>query len=170
MIIDYLFLLRVMQFFVLYKRGVKMEKLFEFLITKVGYTAIVILAFLFPGMLFIFIWNRDIYCELEVFRLLILALAITLAIFIGNFLAVSCYSVIQIQAGDMEIDRPYMFGFPIFLTNLEIYFGLIYKLENPNFTIILFVNILLLFDFAILIFGSLPSLIKMLWRKIRKRK
>lgn len=147
-----------------------MEKLFDFLITKVGYTAIAILGFLFPGMLFVFIWNRDIYFELEIIRLLILALAITFAIFIGNFLAVSCYSVIQNQAGDMEIDRPYMIGFPIFLTNLEIYFGLMYKLENPNFTVILFIKILFLIDFAILTVGSLPSLIKLLGRKIQKKK
>ena len=51
-----------------------MEELAKFLTSKIGNTLIFILCLFVPGNLFIFLWNRDLYLELDIFRLGVLSI------------------------------------------------------------------------------------------------
>ena len=42
-----------------------MDRLIEFLTTKVGYVLTVILGFIVPGNVLIFVWNRNMYLEID---------------------------------------------------------------------------------------------------------
>lgn len=147
-----------------------MDKLFEFLTSKIGYTIGIIFGFLFPGMLFVFVWNYEVYFELGLVRLIILALCISFTIFIPNFLVASFSFMVQEKAGDREVELDSILGLPIFITNFEIYFALMYKLEKNEFTIIQFIDIVILLAMGLGVVGIIPSSIKLLWRKVRKLK
>ena len=49
-----------------------MDKLIEFLTTKVGYVLTIVLGFIAPGNVLIFVWNRNMYLEMDIVKLLIL--------------------------------------------------------------------------------------------------
>ena len=49
-----------------------MDKLIEFLTTKVGYVLTIVLGFIAPGNVLIFVWNRNMYLEMDIVILLIL--------------------------------------------------------------------------------------------------
>lgn len=147
-----------------------MEKLVEFLTGKIGYTATVIFGFWFPGMLFIFVWNRQAYFELEIIRLVLLAFCISFAVYICNFFATSIAFATQDKADDRKMDFFDIIGFPLLITNFEIYISLIYKLDNSKFTVLEFVYIVVPVAIVICVVGTVPSLIKLLCRKIKNRK
>ena len=63
-----------------------MEKLVEFLTSKIGYTIAVIGGFLFPGLIFIFIWDKDLFINLNVVVLFTFAIAISFMLYIPNFI------------------------------------------------------------------------------------
>ena len=149
---------------------VLMDKLVEFLTGKIGYTATVIFGFLLPGMLFIFVWNRQAYFELEIIRLVLLAFCISFAVYICNFLATGIAFATQDKACDRETESFNIIAFPLLVTNLEIYISLIYKLESPKFTVLEFVNIVVSIAFGLCAVGTIPSAVKLLWRKIKNHK
>lgn len=45
-----------------------MDRLIEFLTTKVGYVLTVILGFIVPGNVLIFVWNRNVYLEIDIIK------------------------------------------------------------------------------------------------------
>ena len=147
-----------------------MDKLFEFLTSKIGYTIAVIVGFLFPGMLFIFVWNREIYFEIALIRLIILALCIAFVVYVWNFFVFAIICFVQDKVGDREADASYMIGIPLFLTSSEIYVALLHKLEHSDFTIIQFVDIITKLGTLFIIVGVVPSALKLAWKKIRRKK
>lgn len=50
-----------------------MDELFKFLAEKVNYVAVIILGFIIPGNVLIFVWNQELYFEIDIIRLLILS-------------------------------------------------------------------------------------------------
>lgn len=139
-----------------------MDKLVEFLTSKIGYTLAAIGGLLLPGMLFIFVWDRQVYSELGIIRLLILAVCISFSVFALNFAAVIfAYASFEKRM----VNKPDIYDIviiPLLVANLEIYVLLIYKLYNGSFTVLRF--ICLVFYVAIIlgiaitihvIFGSL---------------
>ena len=58
---------------VLKKEIVHMDELFKFLAEKVNYVAVIILGFIIPGNVLIFVWNQELYFEIDIIRLLILS-------------------------------------------------------------------------------------------------
>lgn len=146
-----------------------MDKIIEFLTSKIGYTLVVILGLLFPGMLFIFVWDRQTYFELGIIRLLILSLSISFSIFICNFLITTYAFMKQEKAGISKMELEEIIGVPLFITNAEMYFALIHKLSDNTFTISNFVNVILLFACILGAVGIIPSYIKILWNKRHKK-
>lgn len=63
-----------------------MDKLFEFLTAKVNYVVFIILFFLIPGNVLIFVWNKDIYFEVDIVRLLILSVGVAFMVFVPNLM------------------------------------------------------------------------------------
>lgn len=64
-----------------------MENLVKFLTEKIkiAHTLTVLLGFIVVGAMFVFVWNRDIYIELNALQLLLLSIGISFLIFIPNF-------------------------------------------------------------------------------------
>lgn len=62
-----------------------MEELVKFLTSKIGYTLVFILCIFAPGNLFIFIWNQELYFEMDIIRLIILSLIIPCIVYTINF-------------------------------------------------------------------------------------
>ena len=63
------------------------EKLAEFLTNKIGYVLSVIMCFLFPGMLFIYIWDREIFVKVDAIKLCIVSLMVPSVTFFGSIVA-----------------------------------------------------------------------------------
>lgn len=147
-----------------------MEKLVEFLTNKIGYTIAAIIGLLLPGMLVVFIWNREIYIEIGIIRLIILALAISCAIYVINLFSCSFAFSIQEKAGDRKPDIIDILGIPLVITNIEIYAALIYKLNNDKCTIIQATEAIGCFAILYGLVGTFPSGLKLIWNKIRKKK
>ena len=57
-----------------------MDELIKYMISKIGYTLTAIIGGALPGSLLIFVWNRKLYMELDLLKLIILSFAITLII------------------------------------------------------------------------------------------
>ena len=68
-----------------------MDRLIEFLTTKVGYVLTVILGFIVPGNVLIFVWNRNMYLEIDIIKLLILSFSISFVALILQFDSCYCY-------------------------------------------------------------------------------
>lgn len=144
-----------------------MDKLIEILSNKIGYTLGTILGIGLPGMLFVFVWNRDVYFGLGIIRLIILAFAISFAIYIFNFFSYATVVMVQEKVGDKESDATMPLIMPLFISNFEIYGGLLIKLENPTITIIQFVSAVIILGVVYACTWSIQSLCKSRRRKIR---
>ena len=53
-----------------------MDELIKYMISKIGYTLTAIIGGALPGSLLIFVWNRKLYMELDLLKLIILSFAI----------------------------------------------------------------------------------------------
>ena len=51
-----------------------MDELIKYMISKIGYTLTAIIGGALPGSLLIFVWNRKLYMELDLLKLIILSL------------------------------------------------------------------------------------------------
>lgn len=63
-----------------------MDELFKLLVKKVNYVAIIILGFIIPGNVLIFVWNQDLYFEIDIIRLLVLSFGIAFIVYVPNFI------------------------------------------------------------------------------------
>ena len=58
------------------------------MISKIGYTLTAIIGGALPGSLLIFVWNRKLYMELDLLKLIILSFAIPGILYVCNILSV----------------------------------------------------------------------------------
>lgn len=61
-----------------------MDKLIEFLTSKIGYTIAGIGGLLFPGLIFIFVWDREFFLEVNLVLLFVFSAAISSMVYIPN--------------------------------------------------------------------------------------
>lgn len=146
-----------------------MEKLFEFLTQRMGYAIAVILGFLFPGMLFIFIWNRQLFLDMEIIRLIILALSISFMIALSNFIVTSIIFMIREKVGLDAAEPEVIFIVPIFISDLEMTVAMIYKLSNPNYSIVQFIEQISGILIILFLIGTFRGISELLIKKLRKR-
>lgn len=112
-----------------------MDELIKFLTSKIGYTLTTILGFGLPGNLFIFVWNRNLYLEMDIIKLLILSFAISFMIFIPNLFL--CTSIcMALDAVKKEKTSLYQLLFlPIIFTVTEMILAMMIKIISPNYSI-----------------------------------
>jgi len=150
-----------------------MEKLVEYLTSKIGFTLYAIIGFILPGVLFIFVWNRTLFLEIDIFKLILLSISISLPIFIMNLLIIIISNGVKEKLGnDCEDD--------VTLTNIlwvcfvmsyfEIIYGIVKRVYDVNFLIndLIFQIICLKFVYIIAIF--IPGFIILLYRKVKRKK
>lgn len=58
-----------------------MEELIKFLTSKIGYTVLFALCIFAPGNLFVFVWNQELYLEMDIVKLIILTSVISCVIY-----------------------------------------------------------------------------------------
>lgn len=80
---------------VLKKEIVHMDELFKFLAEKVNYVAVIILGFIIPGNVLIFVWNQELYFEIDIIRLLILSFGIAFMVYVPNFILTTLFITIK---------------------------------------------------------------------------
>ena len=146
-----------------------MDTLVEFLTDKIGYTIFIILGFLLPGTLFIFVWNRQLYLEMEMVKLILLALAISFMLFAANFLCTTIVFMIQEKAKQKEETWRTILGFPIFVCDLEMSVAMIHKLDYPGYSISNFLNHTIIFLALMMISGIFSGLVYWI-KRIKKTK
>lgn len=112
-----------------------MEELVKFLTSKIGYTLTAILGFGLPGNLFIFVWNREIYLEMDILKLIILSFAITFIVYIPNIFLITsvCKFFDAILKRRISSDQ-FIFS-SIVCTMIEMIVAMIIKIISPNYTI-----------------------------------
>lgn len=72
-----------------------MDELFKFLAEKVNYVAVIILGFIIPGNVLIFVWNQELYFEIDIIRLLILSFGIAFMVYVPNFILTTLFITIK---------------------------------------------------------------------------
>lgn len=122
-----------------------MDKLIEFLTTKVGYVLKIVLGFIAPGNVLIFVWNRNMYLEMDIVKLLILSFSISFITFIPNLILTII--IYFIHGGDKELDNKaetkfdvlYYTGSAIVLAVIEIIITIFMAICTDNFQLSVYV-------------------------------
>lgn len=113
----------------------RMDELIKFLTTKIGYTLTIILGFIVPGNMFVFVWNRNLYMEMNIIKLLLLSFGISFLIFIPC----GVFSLLLVYIMEKILKKESSFSMYIWVTvGLEIFslsLGMIKKVFNNSYTI-----------------------------------
>lgn len=119
-----------------------MEKLVEFLTEriKIGYSILVIMGFLLPGSMFVFIWNRDVYIALDIFQLILLSISIPFLLFIPNFLVCLCFLKEINDDGTVKNDYVSSWVWGTLFTDFELILGMLLKIYINKLTIKAFIT------------------------------
>lgn len=151
-----------------------MDRLIEFLTTKVGYVLTVILGFIVPGNVLIFVWNRNMYLEIDIIKLLILSFSISFVTLIPNLIAVIAMNFIKgvnkssNNKEETKFDILYNIGFSVGLVVIEMIFVIFMAICTENFQLKTYIMYAVLAITGIIIIYSAVMLLKQLIKKIRK--
>lgn len=151
-----------------------MDRLIEFLTTKVGYVLTVILGFIVPGNVLIFVWNRNMYLEIDIIKLLILSFSISFVTLIPNLIAVIAMNFIKgvnkssNNKEETKFDILYNIGFSVGLVVIEMIFVIFMAICTENFQLKTYIMYAGLATTGIIIIYSAVMLLKQLIKKIRK--
>lgn len=121
-----------------------MDRLMDFLIKKAPYVLVIILGFIAPGNVFLFIWNRSLYMEMDVIKLLILSFGITYIAFIPNsVLGILVYFIHKKREKENQFTTKFQFifytSFTMILTVIELLTYIFFKLCGSKQTLSSFV-------------------------------
>ena len=151
-----------------------MDRLIEFLTTKVGYVLTVILGFIVPGNVLIFVWNRNVYLEIDIIKLLILSFSISFVTLIPNLIAVIAMNFIKgvnkssNNKEETKFDILYNIGFSVGLVVIEMIFVIFMAICTENFQLKTYIMYAGLAITGIIIIYSAVMLLNQLIKKIRK--
>lgn len=151
-----------------------MDRLIEFLTTKVGYVLTVILGFIVPGNVLIFVWNRNMYLEIDIIKLLILSLSISFVALIPNLIVVIAMNFINgvnkssNNKEETKFNILYNIGFSVGLVVIEMIFVIFMAICTKNFQLKTYIMYTGLAITGIIIIYSVVILLKQLIKKIRK--
>ena len=152
-----------------------MNELVKFLTTKIGYTICIILGFLLPGACFIFVWNREICMQMDIFKLVLLALSVSFMLYIPSLIIASL--ALAICNDIKEKKEYYLVGILFTSVCVSVTFtisAIVNKIYNPTFSIRDLLDKLIKIYLPLLLILGVTSLIvdKFLWikNKINKGK
>jgi len=116
-----------------------MDNLIEFLTNKIGYTLCAILFLGFPGFVFIFVWNRELFISMDIFRLVIFSFAIASMLYVPHFMLYNFIVMLEEKVRGKKYELIETILLPAFLTLSIMASGMIYKLEKETFTVLEFI-------------------------------
>lgn len=122
-----------------------MEKLVEFLTSKIGYTIAIIGGLLFPGLIFIFVWDREFFVNINILVLFVFATAISFMIYVPNiFFWLWCHDPDEKTQEKKDADKVEMLMIPLMMAFAEMSIAMIFRLNDESFSILKFVVHLLI--------------------------
>ena len=122
-----------------------MEKLVEFLTSKIGYTIAIIGGLLFPGLIFIFVWDREFFVNINTLVLFVFATAISFMIYVPNiFFWLWCHDPDE----KTHTDKVEMLMIPLMMAFAEMSIAMIFRLNDESFSILKLVVHLLMILFG----------------------
>lgn len=138
-----------------------METILEFLISKnkFGYALVAILFFGFPGFIFVFVWNREVFITIDIFKLILLSFAITFMIFIPNAIYSAYTIMLEEKVRKREPERFEALFMSIGLSFFAMSLAMIYKLIDNKFTVIQFIACDVVFLFVGVILKAISEFI-----------
>ena len=117
-----------------------MEKLVDFLTSKIGYTLTIIAGFIVPGVMLIFIWNRELYMQLDLIKLLLASFGISFFLYIPLLIfGIKITSIVE-RVSKKEVEGMAVLLVPVFLTVVEIMLLMTIKIINTNYSMLDFVK------------------------------
>lgn len=126
-----------------------MEKLVEFLTSKIGYTIAIIGGLLFPGLIFIFVWDREFFVNINTLVLFVFATAISFMIYVPNiFFWLWCHDPDEKTQGKKDTDKVEMLMIPLMMAFAEMSIAMIFRLNDESFSILKLVVHLLMILFG----------------------
>lgn len=146
-----------------------MDELVKFFTSRIGLITILFLGC--PGLVFVFIWNRDIFMEMDIIKLFIFSFAISFNIFIPSLFGFVIMRAIHTTKNLEKESNPTETGKMIedILYNATIYtflcltFGSLIKLVYKQLNIIIYIYIVA----GLLILLIIFSVIIMIMRSIK---
>lgn len=115
-----------------------MDELVKYLTSKMGYTLAIIFGFGVPGNVLIFMWNRELYLEMDIFKLLIISFGIPFMLFIPNLILVVEVMILRshfLKKEDESSDLDITIGTAIAFNVIEIGFIIALKINHSAFTV-----------------------------------
>lgn len=117
-----------------------MEKLIEFFTNRLGIATSIIGGFILPGCLFIYIFDKEMFLEIDLLKLLILASGICLAVYVIMFILSILYMYISDKSGLKKYDITDILLYPLVYSNLLIYFWMLEKIFRKDLQIMYFIE------------------------------
>lgn len=146
-----------------------MEKLVEFLTSKIGYTIAIIGGLLFPGLVFIFVWDREFFVNINIMVLFVFATAISFMIYVPNiFFWLSCLAPDEKTQEKKDTDKVEMLMTPLMMAFAEMSIAMIFRLNDESFSILKLVVHLLIILFVAGIVLSVKKKIIIFFKKRKK--
>ncbi|RHQ36270.1 hypothetical protein DWY84_01380 [Clostridium sp. AF27-2AA] len=123
-----------------------MDKLVEFLTARIFYTVAIIGGLLFPGLIFVFVWDRDFFSSISFLLLLVFSTAVSFMVYIANVLFMSYVMMFEDKMNSEKepSDIHDLLGIPLIFSVIEMSVAMIAKLYNKNISIFICVIILLI--------------------------
>lgn len=149
-----------------------MDKLIEFFTTKNGPLIFITLiaGFFMPGTLFIFGFNRELFFELDIVRLLILAGSIAFSVFIMVFVFENIFHILKEKYQAQKIGISDMIFKPIVLSDVCIYIGIYFRINGYIHSMKEFVNWFIFFLILLTIISITMWVPYVIYHKIKNRK
>lgn len=117
-----------------------MEKLIEFFTNRLGISISIIGGFILPGCLFIYVFDKEMFLEMNIVKLLILASSICLAVYVIMFILSTLYMCISDKNGLKKYDITDILLYPLVYSNLLIYFWMLGKIFRKDLQITYFIK------------------------------
>ena len=147
-----------------------MEKLVEFLASKIGYTLTVIAGFIVPGAMLIFVWNRDLYIQLDIIKLILVSFGISFILFVPVMIFGVNLTIIKETISKKETDPMQVFLVPISLTVVEMIILMTIKVLNKSYSMVDFVKEFGVYTFWCVAVTSVIAILISLIEKAKKKK
>lgn len=152
-----------------------MDELVKYLTSKMGYTLAIIFGFGVLGNVLIFMWNRELYLEMDIFKLLIISFGIPFMLFIPNLILVvevmilrSHFSKKEDESSDLDIT----IGTAIAFNVIEIGFIIALKINHSAFTVAscwkMVIVVIVFFSIAFMVIEAIVSKIIKIKNKRKK--
>lgn len=146
-----------------------MEKLIEFFTNRLGITVSIIGGFILPGCLFIYVFDKDMFLEIDLLKLIILASAVCFAIYAVILILSTLVMRLNERHGLKKYDITDILLYPLIYSNLFVYACMLEKLFRKESPITYFIghwSVAIIIAYVIIHIHLFFSI----WRKKRKIK